>query len=92
MNKKRFWMYIGISFGLTWGLGAAAYAMGVRYEDMAMQIVLMLSMFAPLAAMLLTRLWTREGFRGMEPAIGFAGKKKYYVLAVLIPVLYIEAG
>lgn len=75
MNKKRFWMYIGISFGLTWGLGAAAYAMGVRYEDMAMQIVLMLSMFAPLAAMLLTRLWTREGFRGMEPVIGFAGKR-----------------
>lgn len=92
MNKKRFWMYIGISFGLTWGLGAAAYAMGVRYEDMAMQFVLILSMFAPLAAMLLTRLRTREGFRGMEPAIGFAGKRKYYVLAVFIPVLYIEAG
>lgn len=85
-------MYIGISFGLTWGLGAAAYAMGVRYEDMAMQFVLMLFMFAPLAAMLLTRLRTKEGFRGMEPAIGFAGKKKYYVLAVFIPVLYIEAG
>lgn len=68
-------MYIGISFGLTWGLGAAAYAMGVRYEDMAMQIVLMLSMFAPLAAMLLTRLWTREGFRGMEPVIGLPAKE-----------------
>lgn len=92
MNKKRFWMYIGISFGLIWGVGAAAYAMGIRYEDMAMQFVLTLSMFAPFAAMLLTRLWTKEGFHGMEPAMGFAGKKKYYVLAVIIPVLYIEAG
>ena len=85
-------MYIGISFGLTWGLDAAAYTMGVRFEDMAMQFVLILSMFVPFVAMLLTRLRTREGFHGMEPAIGFAGKKKYYVLAVLIPVLYIEAG
>lgn len=85
-------MYIGISFGLTWGLGAAAYTMGVRFEDMAMQFVLILSMFVPFVAMLLTRLRTREGFHGMEPAIGFAGKKKYYVLAVIIPVLYIEAG
>lgn len=92
MNKKRFWMYIGISFGLTWGIAALSYAIGIRYEDAAMQFVLVLSMFAPAAAMFLTGFFTKEGFRGRNPSIGFAGKKRYYVFAVLVPVLYTEAG
>ena len=92
MNKKRLLIFIAFSFGLVWGMDAIAYGAGVKYESNAMQLVMALSMFGPVVAMLLTRLITKEGFRNMGFGICLKGKAKYYLLAAIIPVLYTEIG
>lgn len=90
--KKRLAIFLLFSFGLVWGMQAVTYMAGVRYGDSAGSVVLAYAMLCPVLAMLITRLITKQGFGGMKMGISLRGKKKYYILAFLVPLFYTEAG
>ena len=62
MIKKRIIIYLAISFGLVWVMTFLYAGCGGSYEEPAMSAVLVLSMLCPSAAVLFTRMVTKEGF------------------------------
>lgn len=92
MMTKRLILFIFLSYLLVWGMNGITTACGVKYEDAATQLILSLAMLCPTIAMLFTRLLTKQGFAGMGFGISLKGKWKYYIMAVLVPWFYAEAG
>ena len=93
MEKKRIWLFIALSFGLTWGLILLCTQLGMPYGSPASSLWLMGCMLLPAISSLLTRLLTREGFRNMGFALGWRqGGWKAYLLAYLGPSLCMLFG
>ncbi len=89
---KRLIIFVFFSYALVWVVNGIAVLSGVKYEDQVNQMILMYSMFCPTIAMILTRLITGEKLVNTGFGISLKGKKKYYLLAILIPVIYSELG
>lgn len=95
---KRLFIYLALSFGLTWIIFFAAIFNGFKWDDsnQNMQQFIGLGMLMPFAAHILTRILTKEdmtmtGKDSVMLGISFADKKwKYYLFAILVPWLYFE--
>ena len=86
MEKKRLWIYLGICFGLTWGLLGACVLAGLTYGGTGMSLCFFACMLLPAISSLLTRWITREGFGKMGFGFGWKqGGWKCYVAAALGP-------
>lgn len=97
-NQRRLILYLTFSFLPVWIPTLIYTAGGGAYESQTMYAILTYSMLCPAVGMVLTRLITREGFpmRGkgsLGLRISFRkGKWRYYLAAILLPTIYLEAG
>ena len=104
MNKKlelkRLLIYLAFSFGLAYAWFFITNMKFETWQEMssAKESFIALGMLAPLLAHILTRLVTKEGFKlygkdSMMFGISFKEKKWiFFVLAILLPWVYIELG
>lgn len=98
MTKKRVWIYLGITFLLTWVPMFLFIAYGANcYDEEYMRLYNLLTFYAmlcPATAVLLTRKLTKEGFaltgdNSLMLGMNFRHKKWiWYVAAFVIPMLY----
>lgn len=99
-SAGRLAVYLGIVFALTYGYGFLAFPAILRGIAMAPgnalaalpSLLMAVAMLFPTLAMLLTRLFTGEGFRRMNLAPHFKGHIRFYLLAWFGPILLIAAG
>ena len=98
LTKKRLGYYVLFSFLLVWVPTIFFLLSGGSYESGAMNFILTYSMLCPTFAVLLTRFLTQEGYgadgRGfLVLGMDFShGKWKWYVFAILIPIIYMDLG
>ena len=104
MNKKlelkRLLIYLAFSFGLAYAWFFITNMKFETWQEMssAKESFIALGMLAPLLAHILTRLVTKEGFKlygkdSMMFGISFKEKKWiFFVLAIILPWVYIELG
>ena len=102
MNKKletkRLFLYLALSFGLTWIIFLAFILTGHKWDgsNPRLESFTALGMLMPFLAHVLTRWVTKEGFAmtgkdSMMLGISLKNKKwVYYVFAMLIPWVYFE--
>lgn len=99
-DKKRLIIYLLISFGLTFLWYAIARPKGKTWNEMSyeMQSFVALGMLFPMIAHVLTRFITKEGFAmtgedSMMLGISFKNRKwVYFLIAVILPWIYMELG
>src|SRR5262245_36762548 len=94
LRTKGVLTFLLISFGAAWGAVFVAYwVVGMSMADPLAQLTMALPMaFSPAIAAVVVRRWvTREGFRdaGLRPRVRVA--RYYYLLAWLGPVLVLAA-
>ncbi|MBQ4600420.1 MAG: CPBP family intramembrane metalloprotease [Oscillospiraceae bacterium] len=86
-NRNRVLIYLGITFGLTWG-----YCFFILYPlingetlngipAVATQLLVAAAMFFPAIGVLLTRLITKEGFQDVWLKLNLKKNVRYYLLA-----------
>lgn len=102
MDKKRLWIYLAFTFGLTWSIFFTFILTGHKWmegdEISPLYQLISLGMLCPTLAMLLTRYVTKEGFApvgedSMLLGISFKNKKWiWYIIALLLPWIYFELG
>lgn len=100
IDKKRLIIYIALSFGLTFLWYIITVPKGQSWDEMSneMQSFVALGMLFPMIAHVLTRLITKEGFAmtgegSMMLGISFKNCKwVYFVIAILLPWVYMEFG
>lgn len=98
MTKKRVWIYLGITFLITWVPMFLFIAYGGNCYDekytRLYHLVTFYAMLCPATAVLLTRKFTKEGFAlagkdSLMLGMIFRDKKWiWYVAAFAIPMLY----
>lgn len=88
---KRIWIFIAITFGLTWGLILLMYLCGAAGSPLY-SMSLSLCMMFPALGSILTRAITREGFKDMLLRPNFKGNWGKYVMAALMPLAFIATG
>lgn len=91
-NKKRLWIYTGITFAITWMLVALIPLTGQVYGGPSSTLILAGCMFIPTLGNVLTRLITKEGFKEFRLAPKFKGNVKYYLLSYFIFTILIILG
>lgn len=91
-NKKRLWIYCGITFVITWLLIALIPLTGEAYGGLFSTLLLAGCMFIPTIGNVLTRIITKEGFKDFKLAPKWKGNVKYYVLSYFIFTLLIFLG
>src|SRR6056297_2325392 len=96
-EKQRIWIYIGLSFGISWATGLVIYLTGgldnsAVYQFAGTQISLALIllatsyMFGPALANTITRLLTHEGSDRLNLRPEFdKGRWVYFILAWVLP-------
>lgn len=100
LETKRLGIYLVLSFSMTWIIFFAFILTGFRWngENPEMESFVAIGMLVPVAAHVLTRWMTKEGFAltgkgSMMLGINLKdGKWIYYVFAMLVPWLYYELG
>lgn len=98
LEIKRLIIYLLFAFGLAWVIFMVSFFNGFRWDgsNPDMENFVALGMLAPLAANVITRMLTKEGFAmtgedSLMLGISFKNKKWiYYLFALLIPWLYFE--
>ncbi len=93
MEKRRLWIYMGLTFGLTWGLLGAGVLAGLTYGGTGMSLCFFACMLLPAVSSLLTRWITREGFGKM--GLGFGWKQggwHCYLAAFFGPTVLVALG
>ena len=92
-EKKRIWLFIALSFGLTWIPGLILLLCGMRYGDGISSLYLMACMLMPALSSILVRVFTKEGFKNMGFGLGFKnGGWKCYVAAFFGPSIFMIIG
>lgn len=96
LTTKRIWIYLGITFLLTYAYEfLAVYPMVFSENPMvaAMATPLIgLAMFMPAVGVLLTRLITKEGFKNAWIKPNFKGHIRYYVFGWFAPAVLTLIG
>ena len=98
LETKRLIIYLLFSFGLAWIIFLVPVLKGFKWDGSKpdMESFVGLGMLAPLAANVIARMITKEGFamtgeNSMMLGISFKSKKwMYYLFALFIPWLYTE--
>lgn len=98
LETKRLWIYLILSFGLTWIIFFSFIGTGFKWDgsNPYMESFIGLGMLIPFVAHILSRLITKEGLPmtgkdSLMLGISFKDRKwKYYLFALLIPWVYFE--
>lgn len=98
LEAKRLWIYLFLTFGLTWAIFGIAISRGFVWDgsNPAMEQFIAVGMLMPFLGHVLTRAITKEGFAltGKDSMLlGISlkdGKWKYYLMAMLLPWMYFE--
>ena len=88
---KRLFIFLGLTFVLTWIVEFTLMANGGLSGPYA-YIVLAGIMFVPALSVVITRLITKEGFKNFGLKPHFKGHIRYYVIAWFAPSLLIVCG
>lgn len=100
LETKRLFIYVALSFILTWIIFFAFILTGHKWdgENQRLEAFVGLGMLIPVIAHVLTRWITKEGFPltgkgSMMLGISFKNKKWiYFMIAMLLPWIYFELG
>ena len=98
LTKKRLIIYLILAFLSVWIPTILFNLCGGEYESGGMNFILTYSMLCPGIAVLITRFITKEGYskngKGvLQLGINLKkGKWKWYLFAVLIPMVYMDLG
>lgn len=85
-TAKKLCIFIALSLALSL-LPALIIYLTAGFESKAITVYSVLMPFTPAAAALLTRLISKEGMEDSMLVPKFSGKGKYYILAVLLPIV-----
>ncbi len=95
LDKKRVFIFLGIAFLIAWGTALVIYLTGGLSESpivipslqLSLAYVLMSTLFmgAPAIAHILTRLLTREGWKGLWLKPGFKKNGRFWAIAWVLP-------
>jgi membrane protease YdiL (CAAX protease family) len=92
-DSKRVWIFLLIAFGIAWVIDLAIYMTGGLTDFSVFSLaggLMVVSMFAPSMAHILTRLFTKEGWKGLKLRLHFKQGKSFWFLAwFLTPMLAI---
>ncbi len=88
---KRLFIFLGITFFITWSVEFAMMANGGLSNPYAL-VGLSIVMFIPAISVIITRLITKEGFKNFGLKPHFKGNIKYYLIAWFVPPLLISLG
>lgn len=88
---KRIWIFLGITFAVTWAMAFGLMAMGGLQNPLA-TLVFMGFMLVPALSSLATRAITGQGFRDMWLKPNFKRGWLAYLLAWFLPPALIAAG
>lgn len=96
-ETKRLIIYLVLVFAITWALDFFVVKPIVDERgygnDMIAQGVVAATMFIPALCVLLTRLFTKEGFKNSRLTFNFGkGRTKYYIIAWLLPSVLCALG
>ena len=92
IEKKRIYLFVIITFTLTYASVFALQAAGVAYGSAVSQLVFMGCMFLPALCSLLVRWITKEGFSDMYLKPRIKGHVREYLLAWLLPGVLVILG
>lgn len=90
--KKQVFVFLGLTFLLTWAAVFGLMALNVPYGDPICMVVFSLCMMFPALCSILTRLICRQGFDEMYLRPQIKRNWKVYLTALLSPALLIGAG
>lgn len=88
---KRIVLFVLFSYGLYWIFAGLRDLLGILQDDAGFQLVIFLAMFTPAIGSLLTRLVTKEGMANSMLRLNIKGNRKYYLLAIALPIIYAAA-
>lgn len=88
MTKKRIFLFIAFSYGFYWFFAGLCDLTGSLQDEAGFFFLTTCAMFTPALGSLLTRYITKEGMQDSLLEIAVKGKGKYYLLAILIPMIY----
>jgi len=103
-EKQRIWIYIGLSFGISWATGLVIYLTGglenspmyqVAGTQVSLALILLATsyMFGPALANTITRLLTHEGSDRLNLRPEFdKGRWVYFILAWVLPGVLVIVG
>lgn len=96
-EMKRLIVYLVLTFAITWALEFLVVkpiaAMEGYGKGIISQLVVAAVMFVPALCVLLTRLFTKEGFRNSQLRFNPGkGRIRYYIIAWLLPPLLLSLG
>lgn len=86
MTIKRILIFVVLSFLLTGISFVIVYAYGVTMDSPVFALV-SYGMFGPALSSILTRIITKEGFHHMYLRVNWKGHRRYYLFAILFPVI-----
>ena len=96
MTKKRLVIFLGMTFVMTWIyclVFVYPYAKATTAEELTMlQLFMAGTMFVPAICVVITRLVTKEGFKGSMIKPNFKGNIKTYLLAYFGPAVLTILG
>lgn len=92
ITMKRTIVFCVITFALTWLLAALIPIMGASYGGMESLVILALCMFMPALGNVLTRLFTKQGFRDFKLAPRFKGNGANYLFAYFCFIILVYLG
>ncbi len=91
LSKRKEWLRIGLFILFSYGFIFLGSYVFFDYEDLVGNPRLAglgeLMMFPPAVAMVLTRLFTKEGWKDMFLRLHLRGNLKYYLLSAFLPLL-----
>ena len=85
---KRIVIFVLFSYMLYWILAGICDLLGILQDEAGFQLTTAIAMLTPAIGSLLTRLVTKEGMKDSLLQLNIKGNVKYYILAVLIPLIY----
>lgn len=91
LTAKRIILFVLFSYGIYWIFAVLCDLFGILQDDAGFQLVTSCAMFTPAIGSLLTRLVTKEGMANSLLRLNFKGNGKYYLLAVVVPLIYTAA-
>lgn len=91
LTAKRIVLFVLFSYGLYWIFAGLCDLFGILQDDAGFHLVTFFAMLTPAIGSLLTRLVTKEGMANSMLRLNFKGNGKYYLLAIVLPIIYAAA-
>jgi membrane protease YdiL (CAAX protease family) len=87
VNKKKIWIFLGVTFALSWSLAFGFYIFGGKWNTIGAVILALVYMFMPLTSVFITqKLIYKEAFAGVF-RLNFTLNRWFFIGWLLPPVL-----